>query len=45
MTIFWELSLLFSFLSLVEFPYFKGRLWKALKREEFDNFLPYFLEH
>jgi hypothetical protein len=38
------LSLLFSFLYLTGFPYFKGRLWKTFKREEFCNYVPYFLE-
>jgi hypothetical protein len=38
------LSLLFSFLSLARFPFFKGRFWKPFKKEEFSNSLPYFLK-
>jgi hypothetical protein len=37
------LVVFFPFLSFAGFPYFKGRLWKASKREEFNNSLSYFL--
>jgi len=39
------LFLLFFFLSLAGFLYFKGRLWKASKREEFNKSFSYFWEY